>query len=158
MKVQLIDKKKKSYDAEILEANPIELKRLKSWKFNWHELSKSKKSKIYKLQSKKIEALLMIQFIDNEFFEMKNIEVAPTNYGSKGIYLNSAQLLMSYACLLSFELNKGPYIGYLTFVSKGRLIDYYIEKYNAELVFRERMQINPLNSLKLIKEHLNLEL
>ena len=65
---------------------------------------------------------------------------------------------MAYGCLLSFELNKGPYKGYLSFISKGELIDYYIEKYNAELMYRERMYINPINGIKLIKKHLNKEL
>jgi len=158
VQVQLIYRTGKSFNAEILKVKNTELKKLKGWNFNWFELAKSKKSEVYKLQTKEIEALLMIHYLDDEFFEMKNIEVAPSNYGSKGKYINAAQILMSYACLLSFEYNKGPYKGYLTFISKGRLIDYYIEKYNAELVFRERMQINPLNGMKLIKKHLNLEL
>ena len=158
MEVQLLDKKGNRINGEILETNPSELRKLKDWKFNWDEIIKSNKSKVYKLQTGKIEALLAIQFFDDEFFEMKNIEVAPSNYGSKGKYENAAQILMSYACLLSFELNKGPYKGYLSFISKGKLIDYYIEKYNAELVFRERMQINPINGLQLIKEHLNIDL
>jgi len=158
MQVQLTDRKGKSFNAEILKAKNTELKKLKGWNFNWFELDKSKKSEVYKLQTQEIEALLMIHYLDDEFFEMKNIEVAPSNYGSKGKYINAAQILMSYACLLSFEFNKGPYKGYLTFISKGRLIDYYIEKYNAELVFRERMQINPINGMRLIKKHLNLEL
>lgn len=158
MKVLLIDKKAKRFNAEIQRIKSPELKRVKGWKFNWHELSKYKNSKIYKLQTTKIEGLLLIQFLEEDFFEMKNIEVAPTNFGSKGKYINAAQLLMAYACLLSFEFNKGPYQGYLSFISKGELIDYYIEKYNAELIFRERMQINPINGLKLIKTHLNLDL
>lgn len=158
MQVKLIDKKGNSVSGEILKARQNDLKGLKEWKFNWVELAKSKKSNVYKLETQEIEALLIIQFIDDEFFEMKNIEVAPSNYGSKGKYVNAAQILMSYACLLSFEFNKGAYRGYLTFISKGKLIDYYIEKYNAELVFRERMQINPINGLKLIKKHLNQEL
>lgn len=158
MQVKLIDKKGNSTSGEILKARRNDLKGLKEWKFDWVELGKSKKSNVYKIETQEIEALLIIQFIDDEFFEMKNIEVAPSNYGSKGKYVNAAQILMSYACLLSFEFNKGPYRGYLTFISKGKLIDYYIEKYNAELVFRERMQINPVNGLKLIKKHLNLVL
>lgn len=158
MQVQLLDKKGNSINAEIQKTKSAELKRLQNWQFNWVELAKSKNSETYKLQTQELEALLMIEFIDEEFFEMKNIEVAPSNYGSKGKYVNAAQILMTYACLLSFEFNKGPYKGYLTFISKGRLIDYYIEKYKAELVFRERMQINPINGLKLIKEHLNIEL
>lgn len=158
MQIELIDKKGNSINAEILKAQRSELQKLNDWKFNWSELAKSKNSIVYKLQTQEIEALLIIQFIDDEFFEMKNIEVAPSNYGSKGKYVNAAQILMSYACLLSFEFNKGPYKGYLSFISKGRLFDYYIEKYGAELVFRDRMQINPINGLKLIKKHLNLDL
>lgn len=158
MQVLLTDRNGKSLNAEISRAKNTELKKLEDWNFNWFELAKSKKSEVYKLQTKEIEALLMIHYLDDEFFEMKNIEVAPSNYGSMGKYINAAQILMSYACLLSFEYNKGPYKGYLTFISKGRLIDYYIEKYNAELVFRERMQINPVNGMRLIKKHLNLEL
>jgi len=156
--VPLIDKKGNRVNGEILETKHTQLKKLKDWNFNWYELAKSVKSKVYKLQTQEIEALLLIQFIDDEFFEMKNIEVAPSNYGSRGKYINAAQILMSYACLLSFEFNKGPYKGYLSFFSKGRLIDYYIEKYNAELVFRERMQINPTNGLKLIKKHLKIDI
>lgn len=118
----------------------------------------SKKSNILDNSIRNIESLMMIQFVDADFFELKNIEVSPKNYGSKGKYINAAQLMIAYGCLLSFEFNRGPYQGYLSFLSKGELIDYYIEKYNAELVFRERMQINPVNGLALIKKHLNIDL
>jgi len=158
VQVLLIDKKRQKRSAEIKEARAKDSKELKDWKFDWIELFKNKNSKVYKLQTDSIEGLIMIQFIEEDFFELKNIEVSPSNYSSKGIYINTAQILMAYACLLSFELNKGAYQGYLSFISKGELIDYYIEKYNAELVYRERMYINPTNGLKLIKEHLNLEL
>ena len=158
MQVRLIDKKGNTLTAEILKAKTSELKKLSDWRFNWFELSKYKNSEVYKIQAQHTEGLMMIQFFEDDFFELKNIEVAPSNYGAKGQHINVAALLMAYACLLSFEFNKGPYKGYLSFISKGELIDYYIKKYNAELVFRERMQINPINGLKLIKEHLNLEL
>ena len=158
MQVTLIDKKKQERSGEIQIAKPTELKKLKKWNFDWFELSRYKKSNVYKIQAEEIEGLMMIQFIEDDFFEMKNIEVSPVNFGSKGNYINIAKLLIAYGCLLSFELNKGPYQGYLSFISKGELIDYYIEKYNAELVYRERMYINPKNGLKLIKEHLDIEL
>lgn len=158
MQVLLIDKKKQRRAAEINGAKSLELKKLKDWKFNWNKLSKTKNSRVYKLHTEKIEGLMMIQFIDEDFFELKNIEVAPSNFGSKGKYTNAAQILIAYGCLLSFELNKGKYQGYLSFISKGELIDYYTEKYNAELAYRERMYISPTNGIKLIKEHLNMEL
>lgn len=158
MQIQLLDKEGQKQSAELLEAKSSDLKKLEKWQFDWSELAKYKNSKIYKIQTQDIESLMMIQFIEDDFFEMKNIEVSPKNYGSKGKYINAAQIMIAYGCLLSFEFNKGPYQGYLSFISKGGLIDYYIKKYNAELVFRERMQINPVNGLKLIKEHLNIYL
>lgn len=158
MDVSLINQKQQKRSAKIYLAKPNELKVLKGWKFDWVELAKAKNSKIYRLESEAIEGLLMIQFIDEDFFEMKNIEVSPTNYGSKGKFVNVAQVMIAYACLLSFEYNKGPYQGYLSFISKGELIDYYKGNYNAELVFRERMQISPSNGLRLIKKHLNVDL
>jgi len=66
--------------------------------------------------------------------------------------------LISYACLKSFELNKGNYRGFLVFTSKGSLIEYYQKKYKAELIFRERMIINPEVGKQLIKSNLNIEL
>lgn len=158
MQVKLVDNKGKERNAEILQAKKSELIKTKDWKFNWIELYESKKSKIFQLRTEEIEGLMKIEFIEPEFFEMKNIEVSPSNFGSNGKYLNVAQLLISYGCLLSFELNKGPYEGFLSFVSKGELIDYYIKEYNAELAFRERMYINPYEGLKLIKKHLKIEL
>ena len=155
MQVKLVDKKGKERNAEILQAKKSELIKTKDWKFNWIELNESK---IFQLRTEEIEGLIKIEFIEPEFFEMKNIEVSPSNFGSNGKYLNVAQLLISYGCLLSFELNKGPYEGFLSFISKGELIDYYIKEYNAELAFRERMYINPYEGLKLIKKHLKIEL
>lgn len=158
MEVLLLDKVGNERSAEIVKVVRDDLKNLNEWKFDWISLFDQDDSTVYKLQSGEIEGLLMVEQIESEFFELKNIEVAPKNYGSQGHSTNVAQLLMSYACLLSFELNKGPYKGYVSFVSKGELIDYYIEKYNAELIFRERMIISPVNGLKLIKQHLKIEL
>ena len=158
MQVKLIEKNKKVRNAEIIEAQKSDLKKAKKWKFDWIELYEPKNSKIFQLKTEDVEGLMKIEFFESDFFEMKNIEVAPSNYGSNGKFINVAQILISYGCLLSFELNKGPYNGYLSFISKGELIDYYIEKYNAELAFRERMIINPHEGMKLIKKHLKIEL
>ena len=159
MWVELIEKSQRKTSALISEANKSDLRNLsKSWKFDWLELNTTKKSKIYKIKTDRIEGLIKITFVDDDFFEMMNIEVAPTNYGSKGKFINVAEILISYASLLSFKLNKGNYKGYLCFISKGKLIEYYIKKYNAELVYRDRMIISPSNGLKLIWKHLKIKL
>lgn len=89
---------------------------------------------------------------------LKNIEVAPWNYGSKGKFKNIVEILISLACLQSFEFNKGNYKGFLVFTSKGKLIEYYQQKYNAELIFRERMIINPKIGKQLIRTNLKIDL
>jgi len=158
MEVDLINRSGDRRKGLIQETSKEELQLLKKWKFNWLDLYESGENKVFQIFTNKIEGLIKIEFVIPDFFEMKNIEVSPTNYGADGMFVNVAKILISYGCLLSFELNKGPYKGYLSFVSKGRLIDYYIKEYNAELVFRERMIINPSNGLRLIKKHLNIEL
>ena len=65
---------------------------------------------------------------------------------------------MSYACLKSFEYNLGNFKGYLVFTSKGNLIEYYQLKYQAELIFRERMMIGPEKGKELIFKNLKIDL
>jgi hypothetical protein len=74
------------------------------------------------------------------------------------MFKNIAALLISFACLKSFELNHGNYKGYLVFTSKGNLIEYYQRKYQAELIFRERMIINPGIGKRLILKNLKINL
>lgn len=159
MEVELIDKNQNRIKAFISKVGAVKLKVLtSSWKFDWSLREKSKKTQIYKVDSGEIEGLLKIEFFEEGYFVMNMIEVSPQNYGSKGKIVNVAEVLISYACLLAFKLNEGPYKGYLTFTSKGKLIDYYINKYDAELIFRDRMIISPNKGLELIEEHLKLKL
>jgi len=159
VEVELIDRKENRIKAFISEVDAFSLRGLSpQWKFQWGKKTKSNSTKIYKLDSGEIEGLLKITFPENDFFIMELIEVSPRNFSSRGKFVNVAEILVSYACLLSFRMNIGPYKGYLTFKSKGKLIDYYIEKYNAELIYREQMMINPVVGMSLIKKHLNLEL
>ena len=80
------------------------------------------------------------------------------NFGSHGKIRNIAEILMSFACLQSFELNKGNYKGFLVFTSNGTLIKHYEKKYKAELIFRERMVINAQIGRELIFTNLGIDL
>ena len=82
MQVDLTDNKGNRISVNILKTNSIEVETLKDWKFDWYILSKTTQSEVYKLYSQEIEGLLMIHFFDDEFFELKNIEVAPSNKGT----------------------------------------------------------------------------
>lgn len=158
MNVILIDQTNNEFIAEINIARKKELSTLKEWNFNWAELH-SKKGKIYRLKLKsEIVGLIKLEWQNEEHFTLANIELSPINIGSKGKFSNAAEILFAYSALMSFKLNKGAYKGFLAFKSKGRLIQHYTNKYNAELVFRDRMIISPTNCRILIKQHLKLEI
>jgi len=128
------------------------------WKFDWLKLY-AKNSKIFKLDyEKEIQGLIKMTKVDEGYYEMSNLELSPENYGSNGKIANVAGCLISYGCLLTFQLNKGNYKGHLAFTSKSELIPHYEKYYYAELVYREKMIIFPKNGKILIKKYLNLEI
>lgn len=150
---------KREFDAEIITASKSDIKKLQSgWKFNWLELY-SLQSKFYKVDfENEVQGLIKLEKENDSYYVLKNIEVSPENYGSEGQFKNIAELLISYACLKSFELNLGHYRGYLVFTSKGTLIEYYQKKYQAQLIFRERMIISPEKGRELILKNLKIDL
>jgi len=127
------------------------------WSFNWHQLSKNENAQSYVLKLKsskeKVEGALFLKIEENMLI-MDVLEVAPHNIGSNKRYDYVAGSLIAYACRESFKL-EGNYKGFLTFVSKTNLIDWYIEKYGAELALGQRMFIDWENGKKLIEKYLN---
>lgn len=158
MKVKLYDNaRKKNIVGTISKAYKKELPNTK-WNFDWKSLQ-SKNSQIFKLEYEdEIQGLLRMTQVDQGYYEMSNLELAPINYGSKGKINNVAGCLIAYGCLLSFQLNQGNYKGHLAFTSKGELIPHYEKYYYAELVYREKMIIFPPSGKRLIKQYLNLEI
>ena len=159
MRIKIRNKIGEEFDAEILKVGKSVVKNLpNNWKFDWLELY-STKSKFYQINFKdEVQGLIKLQEENNSYYVLKNIEVSPSNYGSNGRFINIAEILMSYACLKSFEYNLGNYKGYLVFTSKGNLIEYYQLKYQAELIFRERMMIGPEKGKELILKNLKIDL
>lgn len=64
-----------------------------------------------------------------------------------------AGCLIAFACRESFKI-EGSYKGFLTFVSKSNLIEWYKEKYGAIQALGQRMFIEDKIGLKLIKKYL----
>lgn len=157
MKVILYDNaRKKRIIGTIAKAFKRELPKTK-WKFDWKSLH-SKNAQIFKLEyEEEIQGLLKMTQVEEGYYEMSNLELAPKNYGSKGKLNNVAGCLIAYACLLTFQINEGNYKGHLSFTSKGELIPHYEKNYFAELVYREKMIIFPQNGKKLIRKYLTLE-
>ena len=159
MFIKIKNKQNEEFIAKIEDFVSNDLKLLSvNWRFNWRELY-NENALFYKITfEEQIQGIVKLEEENEAYFVLKNIEVAPWNYGSKGKFRNIAEVLISFACLKSFELNRGNYKGFLVFTSKGSLIEYYQKKYGAELIFRERMIINPQKGKRLILTNLEIDL
>ncbi len=159
MQIKIKNRRNTEFTAQIEKFTEKKLKGINSdWKFNWKQLYDDK-AIYYSIEyNEQTQGIIKLEEENDSYYVLKNIEVAPWNYGSKGKFKNIAEILMSYACLLSFKLNRGNYKGFLVFTSKGNLIEYYQNKYNAELIFRERMIINSHTGKQLILTNLGIDL
>lgn len=145
--------------AEIVvpEQNEIPLKK-DGWNFNWRQLSKDKNSRMFVLRTiglnPSVEGALQLK-VENEMLIMNDLEIAPHNIGRKNKkYDYVAGCLIAFACKESFKL-KGAYKGFLTFMSKTSLMQWYSKKYGAKVGLGQRMYIDSENGLKLIQEYLD---
>jgi len=158
VQIKITNQKGKKFDAVIRYADAEDLNSLHDWKFDWSALY-TDDSIFFKLSyNSQIQGIIKLEEENDQYYVLKNIEVAPSNYGSKGKYKGIAEALISFACLKSFELNEGGYRGFLVFTTKGVLIDYYQKKYGAELIYRDRMLINPEKGKELILNYLKIDL
>ena len=140
---------------------PINKKRIplkkEGWKFNWRLLSKAEKGQIYILKTldspDRVEGALILRF-EYDMLIMDVLELASHNIGQKNKrYDYVAGCLIAFACRESFKI-EGNYKGFLTFVSKTNLIEWYTKKYGAVLALGQRMFIDWENGEKLIEEYL----
>lgn len=146
-------------NAQILSADNLSDMPLKGndWNFNWRELYK-KGGYFYKIivddEPNEIQGIVRFSIKENEMLYLENIELAPHNLGAKGKYNLLAGSLLAYCCKQSFILGKNPYQGFVVFDSKTKLINFYMEKYGASLLFGQRMCFYPDASNKLIDKYL----
>ena len=129
-----------------------------TWIFDWSTALKEENSVIYALRIIENEEIVGLLKLKNELgmLIMDLIEISSQNIGKAKKYINVAGILLAFACLESFKLNTN-YKGYLTFVSKSNLIDFYKNKYGASVSFGQRMFFTPEAALNLIKKYLHID-
>ena len=153
------DKEKEATISKILKKD-LPLKK-DGWQFNWRQLYKIEGAEIYKLSTeekpKMIEGMLMLTIFNEEMVFMNNIEIAPHNYGSKGVYKEVAGCLIAFSCVESFERGKEGYNGFLSFDSKTKLIELYQNKYGAKIAMGNKMYFDPVAGKALMKKYLNID-
>ena len=127
------------------------------WNFNWRQLSKEENGQTFILRTinspNQVEGALQLKF-EYDMLVMDALELASHNIGQKNKrYDYVAGCLIAFACRESFKI-EGDYKGFLTFVSKTNLIEWYAKKYGAELALGQRMFIDWGNGEKLIERYL----
>ena len=96
-----------------------------------------------------IQGLISIEDKGDHIF-VNLIENAPFNIGKKKLYEGVHGNLFAFACKLSWD--KGNE-GFVSFISKTKLMEHYNKTLGAVNVFDHRMVIEPREALKLIKRY-----
>ena len=156
----LLDLKTNSLvEAEIVVASFKDMPLKKDgWNFNWRTTIKKKDTNTYilRLKSNKnsIQGVLHLK-IQGGLLIMDLVEIAPHNIGKDNKrYDYVAGCLIAYACKESFNLESN-YKGFLTFESKTKLINWYLEKYYTKIATGQKMYIEPNDGQNLVNEYLN---
>lgn len=128
------------------------------WNFNWRQIFNDKKGETFVLRTlnspDQIEGAVQLK-TEYDMLIMDVLELAPHNIGQKvKRYDYVAGCLIAFACRESFKF-EGDYKGFLTFVSKTGLIEWYANMYGADLALGQRMFIDWENGEQLIEKYLN---
>lgn len=139
------------FETIVSELSADELNEITNWQFNW--LKESRYFKIYKLttvvEPTVVQGLMSIEPRKGYVF-MSLIETAPHNFGSQKDYLGVAGNLAAFACKVSFEKGFG---GYVSFVSKTKLIEHYMKTLKAEILVVPRMVIKTPAAKELVSKY-----
>jgi len=135
------------------------IKTQKGWVFDWElELSCPEKD-VFKLTIVNnphiLQGLVSLEVKTDHVF-MHLLESSPFNKGKSKVYFGVPGNLVAFACKLSFQRG---YDGYVSFISKTKLIEHYIETLGAIHLGSDLMIIDTKAALKLVnKYYSNLEL
>jgi hypothetical protein len=106
------------------------------WLFNWKAAYREANHQVYKLTmigNSQVQGLISLEPIKSQqYIELHLIENAPHNYGSQKQFEGVAANLVAFACKMSFELG---FDGFVAFTAKTKLINHYIEKLGAQLLY-----------------------
>lgn len=128
------------FETEFQIAKRTDIKK-KDWLFDWHNELKDKNKVICKMttvENKNIIQGLISYQIDNNFIFINLVESAKFNRGKGKLYEGVGGNLFAYACKVSKDLGFG---GFVSFISKTALIEYYHRILGASRTIGQRMVI-----------------
>lgn len=129
------------------------LTKKKGWQFNWANELMEPSREVYKLTISNnptiIQGLISLEVKPDHVY-MHLLESAPFNIGKAKAYLGVPGNLVAFACKLSFQRGTE---GYVSFLSKTRLIDHYKKTLGAIHLGGHTMVITTEIALKLTDKY-----
>lgn len=123
------------------------------WRFNWQNDIKLPERDVFKLTISNnpniIQGLISLEVKPDHVY-VHLIESAPFNIGKHKAYLGVPGNLVAFACKLSFQRGGD---GYVSFISKTKLIDHYVKSLGAVHVGGHLMILTSTAALKLINKY-----
>lgn len=145
-----------SFPTEISLLTKVEVKELtkkNGWQFNWMSELKIPTREVYKLTITNnpniIQGVVSLE-VKADHVYMHLIESAPFNIGKSKTYLGVPGNLVAFACKLSFQRGGE---GYVSFLSKTRLIEHYEKSLGAVHVGGRNMVITTETALRLTNKY-----
>lgn len=145
-----------SFQTEVSLLTSIELKNItkkNGWNFDWKNEFKKPEREVYKLtivnNPNIIQGLVSLE-VKSDHVYMHLIESSPFNIGTNKVYLGVPGNLVAFACKLSFQRGGE---GYVSFISKTKLIDHYTNTLGAVHFGHHLMVITTETALKLIGKY-----
>ena len=129
------------------------IKKGNGWQFDWKYEFQQTDRVVYKLSIRGNTNVIqgLVSFSDeNDHLFLNLIESAPFNKGKDKIYVGVAGNLIAFVCKESWDKK---YEGFISFVSKTRLIEHYERTLGAVHIGNHKMVIFPKEALKLIKKY-----
>ncbi len=145
-----------SFPTEISLLTKAELKGLtkkNDWQFDWASEFKVPEREVYKLTITNnptvIQGVISLE-VKSDHVYMHLIESAPFNIGKSKTYLGVPGNLVAFACKLSFQRGGE---GYVSFLSKTKLIEHYKKTLGAVHLGGQNMVITTEAALKLTNKY-----
>jgi hypothetical protein len=124
-----------------------------NWLFNWRNEFNDLQKEVYKLtilnNSHVIQGLISLT-IEEDHVYMHLIESAPFNRGSQKMYLGVSGNLVAFACKIAFQRG---FDGFVSFRSKTKLIEHYIQSLGAYHFGGHLMVISTEAATKLVSKY-----
>lgn len=123
------------------------------WQFDWTNELKIPEREVFKLTITNnptiIQDVVSLE-VKTDYVYLHLIESAPFNVGKRKTYLGVPGNLVAFACKLSFQRGGE---GYVSFLSKTKLIKHYEKSLGAVHVGRQNMVITTETALKLTDKY-----